>query len=249
MTANHGEYASAATISEAIALTQYRTGVPILDSGILEVSLKPDSTWKVSDAKVRVKVKVKGIGDVYLYGDATDIATGLGAPRELETEKINADPAQAEKYKGMLEANGRLVYGDSASGQKGGKVLVSGGSATAAWNAKIARSLGALVDWIAEDRTPTKEPSSEKGKRTVKELRDQLNDGTISPVDFKKAMAEVRAFDAAALPRNVQAADAPFNDAGIRAQRKGDQVVDAARSEHGRRSIEGTCRVHRWHLG
>jgi hypothetical protein len=221
MTADHGNYASATTISDAIALTQYRTGVPILDAAILEVSIKPDATWKVTDAKVRVKVKLKGVGEVYIYGDATDIATGLGAPRELETNKINSDPTKAEQYRGELESTGRLVNGDTAGRQRGGKVLVSGGSATAAWNAKIARELGGSVDWIAEDRTPTKQPASEAGKRTAKELEDELNAGTITPDQFAKEMAKVRAFDAAALPRNVQAADAPFNDAGINRSVKG----------------------------
>ena len=216
MTANHGDYASAQTIADAVALTQLRSGVPILDGSIKEISVTPDGTWKVPDAKVRIKATLADGTEVFIYADATDIATGLGPPRELERGQINADRAKEARFKSTLTGDGRLVYGDSVGVQKGGtKVLVSGGSATGAWNAKVARSLGALVDWIARDSASKAPPKSEHAARKYEQIQDQLNAGEITPAEAEKQMADLRAFDPAALPRNVQAADSAMNDAGI----------------------------------
>jgi hypothetical protein len=213
MTANHGNYTSAANVANATALTQYRSGVPILDGTVQEVSTRRDATWKVPDAKVRIKAKLADGSDAYLYADATDIATGLGPPRQLEPGRINADPAKEGRYKATLERDGRLVYGDQVGVQKGGKVLVSGGSATGAWNAKVARALGAIVHWIARDSSAP--PGMADSKRTYQQVQDRLNAGEITPKEANEQLADLRSFDAARLPRNVQDADAAFHDAGI----------------------------------
>lgn len=213
MTSNHGSYTSAASIASATTLTQYRSGVPILDGTVQEVSTRRDATWQVPDAKVRIKAKLADGSDVYIYADATDIATGLGPPRQLEPGRINADPAKEARDKAALERDGRLVYGDQVGVQRGGKVLVSGGSATGAWNAKVARSLGAIVHWIARESSAP--PGMADSKRTYQQVQDQLNAGEITPRQANQQLADLRAFDAARLPRNVQDADAAFHDAGI----------------------------------
>ncbi|TMQ07556.1 MAG: DUF4157 domain-containing protein [Deltaproteobacteria bacterium] len=79
MTSNHGNYTSAASIASATTLTQYRSGVPLLDGAALEVATRRDATWKVPDARVRIKTKLRDGTDVYLYADATDIASYGGA--------------------------------------------------------------------------------------------------------------------------------------------------------------------------
>jgi hypothetical protein len=215
MTSSHGSYTPAASVASATALTQYRSGVPILDGIALEVSTRRDATWKVPDAKVRIKTRLGDGTEVYLYADATDIATGLGPPRQLDPGQINADPAKEASYKAALERDGRLVYGDQVGVQKGGKVLVSGGSATGAWNAKVARKLGALIDWIAREPRDNPQLRMEDSKRTYQQIQDRLNAGEITPSQADAQIAELQAFDAARLPRNLQDADAAFNDSGI----------------------------------
>ncbi|HWU91140.1 MAG TPA: DUF4157 domain-containing protein [Kofleriaceae bacterium] len=220
-TANHGNYAPASTLADATAVTQYRSGTPIVDGAVLEVSVTHDATWVVSDAKVRLKVKMAGAGEIFIYADATDIAVGIGKPRELELGQIAADTPTAQRYKQQLESSGRLVYGDQPAQQRGGKILVSGGSATAAWNARHARTLGAEVDWIAEDRTPTKMPSTIEGARRYERVQKMLDAGELTPDQAAQEMAEIRAFDAAALPTNVQAKDSAMSDAGIKRSVRG----------------------------
>jgi hypothetical protein len=220
-TASHGKYAPASTLADATTVTQYRSGTPIVDASVLEVSVSPDATWAVADAKVRLKVSVPGAGEIYMYAEATDIAVGLGKPRELELGKIAGDEATAQRYKQTLESSGRLVYGDQPAQQRGGKVLVSGGSATAAWNARHARGLGGEVDWIAEDRTPTKEPTSIDSVRRYERVQKMLEAGEITPDQATLEMAEIRAFDAAALPTNVQAKESAMADSGIKRSVKG----------------------------
>jgi len=218
MTSNHGNYTSAASVASATALTQYRSGVPILDGSALEVSTRRDATWKVPDARVRIKAKLGDGTEVYLYADATDIATGLGSPNQLEARQINNDPAKAASYKATLESDNRLVYGDRVGVQKGGAgkmVLVSGGSATGAWNASMARKLGAKVDWISRDSKDQAPPRMDDSKRRYQQVQDQLNAGEITPAQADAQLADLRAFDAARLPRNVQDTDAAFNDSGI----------------------------------
>jgi hypothetical protein len=215
MTSTHGNYTSAASVASATALTQYRSGVPLLDGTALEVSTRPDASWKVPDARVRIKAKLVDGAEVYLYADATDIATGLGPPNELVPGQINANSATEARYKAAL-GDGRLVSGDEVGVQKGGegrRVLVSGGSATGAWNATVARNLRATVDWISRDSADP--PRTEDAKRKYQQIQDQLNAGEITPEQVKDQLAELRAFDAARLPRNVQDANAAFNDAGI----------------------------------
>ena len=211
-TADHGNYTTARTIVDATSVTQLQSGVAILDSSVLEVSTQHDTSWQVPDAKVRVKVKITGGVEVYLYADATDLALGLGKPREIELKQVNADPNTAREYKEELESSHRLIYGDQPAQQRGGRVLVSGGSATAAWNAKTAADLGADVDWIAEDRTPGKDPQQIDSKRRYERAQKMRDAGELTPNKAKKELAEIRAFDAAALPRNTQAADAAFNN-------------------------------------
>jgi hypothetical protein len=63
-----------------------------------------EATCKVPDAKVRVKAKI-GCVEAYLYADVTDLATGLGKPREIELDKVNADPHTANEYKQELESS------------------------------------------------------------------------------------------------------------------------------------------------
>ena len=213
MTSAHGNYTSAASIASATTLTQYRSGVPILDGTALEVSTRRDASWQVPDAKVRIKAKLADGTNVYLYAEATDIATGLGPPNELAPGQINANSATETRYKSALERDGRLVNGDQVGVQKGGRVLVSGGSATGAWNATVARSLGAIVDWIS--RASADPPRTEDARRKYQQIQDQLNAGEVTPEQVKDQLAELRAFDAARLPRNVQDTNAAFNDTGI----------------------------------
>lgn len=218
MTSSHGNYTSAASLASATALTQYRSGVPILDGSALEVSTRRDATWKVPDATVRIRAKLADGTEVYLYADATDIATGLGPPNQLEARQINSDPDKATSYKATLEGDNRLVYGDRIGVQKGGegkKVLVSGGSATGAWNANMARKLGAKVDWISRDSRDHAPPRLEDSKRRYQQVQDQLNAGEITPAQANEQFADLRAFDSARLPRNVQDTDGAFNDSGI----------------------------------
>jgi hypothetical protein len=240
-TTNHHDYTSASNLADAVQLTQYRTGTPVINAEVLECSLKRDATWKVDGAKVRLKIKItipKEAGgpatrEVFVYADATDIATGLGVPRELESDKINPDPDKAKQIRATLEKTGRLIFGDEAGNQRGGKVLVSGGSATGAWNAKIARALGGIVDWISEDRSPSRPPGSEAGKRTYKEIQDQLTRGEITPEQANEQFAQARAFDAAMLPRNVDASDAAMKDTGITRGVKSIQSMVPAETEGG----------------
>ena len=200
-TADHGNYTTARTIADATSVTQLQSGVAILDSSALEVSTQHDTTWKVPDAKVRIKVKITGGSEVYLYADFTDLATGLG------------------------ESSGRLIYGDQPAQQRGGRVMVSGGSATAAWNAKTAADLGAEVDWSAEDRTPNKDPQQLDSKRRYERVQKMLDAGELTPDQAQAELAQIRAFDASALPRNVQAADAAFNNPKIHRSVRGIQSM------------------------
>jgi hypothetical protein len=213
-TADHGNYATAGTLADATSVTQLQSGVAILDCSVLEVSTQHDASWKVPDAKVRVKVKIGDV-EVYLYADVTDLATGLGKPREIELNKVNADPHTANEYKQELESSGRLIYGDKPAQQRGGRILVSGGSATAAWNAKTAADLGADVDWIAEDRTPSRSPQQTDSQRQLVRIEKMRAAGELTSKEADEELAAVRAFDAAALPRNAQAADAALNNQKI----------------------------------
>lgn len=224
-TASHGSYTSAGTLADATAVTQYRSGTPIVDAAVLEVSVTPDATWAVPGARVRLKVRLAGAGEIFLYADATDIAVGLGKPRELPLGQIAADEPTAKRHKETLERSGRLVYGDQPAQQRGGKILVSGGSATAAWNARHARTLGAEVDWIAEDRAPTKAPSTLDGARRYERVQRMLDAGELTPEQAAQEMAEIRAFDAAALPTNVQQRSSAMSDAGIKRSVRGIQAL------------------------
>ena len=239
-TANHGNYASATTIADATALTQYRSGVPILDGSVVEVSVKsdkpgapkPEGDWVVPDAAVRVKVKLTSGAEVYLYGDAADVATGLGPPNKLESKQIHPDAKTSENYAKTLEGDGRLVYGDQVGAQKGGEILVSGGSATAAWNAKVARMKGAVVRWIARgnDKAPTGDGAAAQEYALLEQKLKAPGLDAAEAVKIHARMAELRAFAAAMLPRNVQAADAAFNDAGI--VRSVDEIASVTPTEH-----------------
>ena len=222
-TADHGNYASASTIADATASTQYRSGVPVVDCQIIEVSVTKDANWKVPEANVRVKVMF-GTKEVYLYGDATDLATGLGPPRELADGQISGDPTKAKDFREALEKDHRLVNGDIVGEQRGGAVLVSGGSATGAWNAKVAAQLGGQVDWISYDPATkgdktTRPPRMEAAAAEYKQIQQQLDANPSMPAAEKDALIrrqqELRAFDSAMLPRNVESADDAFNDANI----------------------------------
>ena len=216
---DHGSYTSAASVADAIAVTQYRSGTPILDAKIVEVSLRPDASWKVSDAKVRVKVQTKR-GEIYLYADSTDLALGLGPRKELPLQQISADGTKAAIYKPRLEASGRLVYGDEIGNQRGGRVLVSGGSATAAWNSKLARKVGkdaSDVDWIA--RPNTGEPQMGAASQEYQYNKAKLESGSLTPREAQllaARQAELRAFGDAMLPRNLETNEAAFEDPGIK---------------------------------
>ena len=224
---DHGVYAPASVIADATVMTQYRSGVPILDGSILEVTITKDTTWTVQDAHVRIKMRIDG-AEVFLYGDATDLATGLGPPRELPDTQISNDPNKAQTYRTKLETTGRLINGDTVGQQKGGaRVLVSGGSATGAWNAKVARQLGAMVDWIAYDpasRSGNKlPPRVEAASGEYKLIQEKLDAGGLSAEESQRLIArqaELRAFEMAMLPRNVESRDDAFNDGGIARQVK-----------------------------
>ncbi|MFT3699673.1 MAG: DUF4157 domain-containing protein [Kofleriaceae bacterium] len=224
--ADHGGYASSSAIADAVASTQYRSGVPIVDCQIVEVSITKDGTWKVTDANVRIKVMF-GSKEVFLYADATDLATGLGPPRELADGQISGDPSKAKDYRAALEKDKRLVNGDIVGEQRGGKVLVSGGSATGAWNAKVAAQLGAHVDWIAYDPASkpgakTRPPRMEAASAEYKDIQQKLDANPAMPAAEKDALLrrqqELRAFDSAMLPRNTESATDAFNDVNIHRQ-------------------------------
>ena len=136
------------------------------------------------------------------------------------------------------------MYGDDTSLQRGGtRVLVSGGSATAAWNCTQARAVGAVdVDWIAEDRQPDKQPSSAQGKRDWQALQDKLNAG-VSIADVPAEEKALRAFDAAKLPRNVGGADAAFNDPKIHRSVNGIKQVTPTQDLHDPNIAPGRVKV------
>ena len=136
------------------------------------------------------------------------------------------------------------MYGDDPSLQRGGtRVLVSGGSATAAWNCTQARAVGAVdVDWIAEDRQPDKQPSSAQGKRDWQALQDKLNAG-VSIADVPAEEKALRAFDAAKLPRNVGGADAAFNDPKIHRSVNGIKQVTPTEDLHDPNIAPGRVKV------
>ena len=57
-------------MADATVSTQYRSGVPIVDCQIVEVSITKDADWKVGEANVRLKVMF-GTKEAFLYADAT----------------------------------------------------------------------------------------------------------------------------------------------------------------------------------
>jgi hypothetical protein len=105
------------------------------------------------------------------------------------------------------------------------RMVASTGSATGAWNAKTAADLGADVDWIAEDRTPGKEPQQIDSKRRYERVQKMLDAGELTPDQAQAELAQIRAFDAAALPRNAQSADAAFNNPKIHRSVRGIQSM------------------------
>jgi hypothetical protein len=64
----------------------------------------------------------------------------------------------------------------------------------------------------------------------ARQIQDQLNAGEITPEQASDQIKELRAFDAARLPRNVQDTDAAFNDAGI--QRHVKSIVSMTPTEN-----------------
>ena len=54
---------------------------------------------------------------------------------------------------------------------------------TGAWNATVARSLGAIVDWIS--RASADPPRTEDARPKYQQIQDQLNAGEVTPEQVK----------------------------------------------------------------
>ncbi|MBL0213631.1 MAG: hypothetical protein IPQ07_07100 [Myxococcales bacterium] len=218
-TDNHEDYTSGKNLADATQLTQRHSGVPVVPFEIMSVSVKKDASWKVQNANVRIQVMTNS-GPVYLYAMHTDLAVGLGAPRQLDLSQVNAngDQVEAKKTLQKLEQAGLIVYGEDPNLQKtDGDILISGGSATASWNARFAQMNGANVDWVAPDFNKGA-PRMITPQMEYRKLQKDLASGTLTADEAIKAharMSELRAFGDAMLPSNLEPSHASFKNPNI----------------------------------
>lgn len=151
----------AAALADAAALTARNHAMPVWRGHrAVRIDATPDATWRYPAAR-RIWVRDASGREVAVYARAVDLAGGLGAPRALEPERFGpaSDPAAQARNRAALEDTGVLVSAEAhlATGTPAGatRVLVSGGGATAPWNARLVTdaSPGAAITWISRGGT------------------------------------------------------------------------------------------------
>ena len=205
--ADQQAYAPSKAIGDAIAVARVRFGVATYEgkaTGVVEIEPSPGKWAK--PARVLVDGK-------YWYADAIHLDTGLGPPKKLGTSQLST------ANEATLAADGRLAYGDShlaTVNPSAKEVLVTGGSATSAWNAEAAAKTGASkVYWVHRPSAPE---AGTKLADDVAALDKKLADPTLDSIDrmiYERRKSDILSFRRAMLPRNTEPADAAFKNPKI----------------------------------
>lgn len=198
------EYTPARAFTSAITLTRLESGLATLRGfTVVAVDTGPDPSWPVAGARVRLTA-INARGETRrLYARSTDVLLGPGPGRRLDDAKV------APHFRDRLEADGRMVHGDEVVGRphQGGRVLVSGGGGTGAWNAADAAATGAEVDWIGRRQ----EPPDNDLKAELADIEARLEQPDL-PADKRARLAarrvDLQSFTGAMLDRNLGGAGA-----------------------------------------
>lgn len=200
-------YAPSKAIGDAIAVTRVQYGVATYEgkaTGVVEIEPTPGAWPK--PARVMVNGK-------YWYADAIHIDTGLGPPRKLGASQLST------ANEATLAGDGRLAYGDShlaTINPSAKEVLVTGGSATAGWNAEAAAKSGASkVYWVHRPSAPE---AGTKYAEDIAAIDKKLEDPTLDSIDkmiLERKKSDILSFRRAMLPRNTEPADAAFKNPKI----------------------------------
>ena len=224
--AGKATYTPARALSDAVALTRVDSGMATLRGyRAVDVSNQVDASWALPGARNRITLERRGGGGerLYLYSRETDITTGIGPGRRLAPNEISPE------HQARLEADGRLVYGDEMVGKArpAGKVLVSGGGGTGAWNAHEAERAGAEVDWIGRRGQP-RQPQVQADLASVKKRAQQPGLSAEERDRLGHRQGDFETFGDGMLPRNL-GPDGPF--ANPRINRHHVQIVRVTPSE------------------
>lgn len=200
-------YAPSKAIGDAVVVARVEHGVPTFEGAATgHVEVEPSAgAWP---KPLRVLVDGK-----FWYADAVDVTAGIGPARKLGAHQLStADEA-------TLTADKRVVYGDEhlADIKPGAaEVLVTGGSATSAWNAEAAARSGAgKVHWVHRPSAPE---AGTKEAIELAELATKLRDPALDAstrIALEQRQADLLSFRRAMLPRNVEPPDAAFKHPAI----------------------------------
>ena len=189
-------YARTDAVGASIAETRARTQMPVYPARISSVEAVPNG----QPARYRVIVETQirnpdgstGTQRRTFFTNEIDVAMGPGPDRTLARDRVIAPERESQ-----LVSTGHIVRGDgylSTTPRTGEKVLVTGGGATAAWDAAHARSHGAEVDWIARpgtDELALLRPMTDARRR----LLGQLERGEIAPEHQASAQRRLQELD------------------------------------------------------
>ncbi|MEZ4399302.1 MAG: DUF4157 domain-containing protein [Kofleriaceae bacterium] len=221
-------YAPSSAIGDAVVVARVEHGVATYDgaaTGAVEVEPSPGA-WR---APMRVMIDGK-----YWYGDAVDVVAGIGPARKLGTHQLSATD------EATMAGDKRVVYGDDHLADiKPGvpEVLVTGGSATAAWNAEAAARSGAgKVYWIHRPSAPeAATPEATELADLATKLADPSLDAT-TRITLERRQSDLLSFRRAMLPRNVEPADAAFNNPKV--SRSSGTIKKITPTDDGRVKVE-----------
>lgn len=221
-------YTPSRAIGDAVVVARVEHGVPTFEGTATgAVEIEPSAGAWAKPMRVMVDGK-------YWYADAIDVLTGIGPARKLGTHQLSAaDEA-------TMTADKRVVYGDDHLADiKPGvpEVLVTGGSATAAWNAEAAARSGAgRVHWIHRPSNPN---AGTAEAVELAELATKLSDPALDAttrIALERRQTDLLSFRRAMLPRNVEPPDAAFNHPAI--SRSSGTIKKITPTDDGRVKVE-----------
>jgi hypothetical protein len=253
--AQHGElatkperYGHSDAHAAVLALTADREGVATV-RGLRTHIRTGDFGEVVPGARAEITVVDPSGATVRYYARKVDDTSGPGPSRHLEPyqlgaaytldggRKVYAAPELegARERERVLAESGRLLHTDEALARPpAGRVLVSGGSASAPWIAMKVVKQGGTATWVARERGPKDAPVNPGAAAELAELRRELARTDLAPErrTYLEARArDVGAFGDADFPRNHDA----FAESAI--ERRVGEIVALTPSESGGKVI------------
>ncbi len=189
-----GRYARTDAVGAAIADTRAQTGMPVYQAAVRRV----ETVENGQPARYRVVVEQTVQGpdgrpvtqQRTFFANDVDVATGPGPDRTLHRDRV-----LTPEVEGRLRSSGHVVGGDgflSSTPRAGERVLVTGGGATAAWDAAHAMRHGAEVQWIARPGSDER-PHIERITRDLAAVEAAMRDPSANIAQLAADRATLRA--------------------------------------------------------